>query len=159
MASDDFARECREVSRNLRRVPSDLRRAISSEVRDEIAVPLAGKIKTAATGPWSRVLSAGTKARAGADPTIVVGGASPKLSGGAGPRQVIFGAEFGGGKRLTPVPGRSGRRGYRRYSTNQFRQNQRPFVFSTVSRNYSWALEKFADIVLEKVDEGMKRGG
>jgi hypothetical protein len=93
-----------DASKALRRIPKEVRRALAAEVKTEVAAPLAVKIAGAATGPYNRVLRNGTKARASADPQIVVGGARPRLSHGAGPRDVVFGTEFGGGKRITRVP-------------------------------------------------------
>lgn len=151
--SADFAADCEAAAKGLRRVPRELRRALAQQVKTEVAEPLANRVKAAATGPWARVLAAGTKARAGADPTIVVGGQSPKLSGGGGPRSVVYGTEFGGGKRLTAVPGRAGRRGYRRYSTNQFRGRQRPFVFRTINQQMPKVLDAYAGIVMEVLDD------
>lgn len=157
--SDQFATDCEAAAKGLRRVPKELRRALSTEVKAAVADPLAARIRAAASGPYARILGPGTKARAGADPTIVVGGASPKLSGGAGPRRVVFGTEWGGGKRLSPVVGydRGGRRkghvrGYRRYSTNQFHRHQHPFVFPTVNANMDKALEAWATIVTDVVN-------
>lgn len=146
----------------LRRVPKDLRRALSTEVKEQVAVPLAGRIRVAASGPYTRVLSAGTKARAGADPTIVVGGLSPKLKGGGGPRSVVFGTEWGGGKRSRPITGytrggqRPGRvRGHRRHTTMQFGR-PRPFVYSTVSANYGDIIDTYADIVMRVLGDGVE---
>ena len=151
--SDEFAADCGAAAKGLRRLPKELRRALSAEVKDAVAEPLANRIRAAASGPYARVLGPGTKARAGADPTIVIGGMSPKLSGGGGPRAVVYGTEWGGGKRLSPVVAyqRGGRRpgrvrGYRRYSTNQFR-TAHPFVFPTVNANMDKALEAWAGIV------------
>lgn len=154
----EFADECRVTARNLRRVPRDLRRELSSQVKEKVAAPLASKVGGAATGPWARVLQAGTKARAGAEPTIVVGGQSPKLRNGAGPRQVVFGTEFGGGKRLAKVARTSKHRGYRRYSTKQFVNNKRPFVFPTIAKNIDWVLDQFADIAMTTLDKEVNRG-
>ena len=151
--SDAFAQECAAAAKGLRRVPAELRRALATEVKAAVADPLAGRVKAAAAGPWARVLAAGTKSRAGADPTILVGGSSPRASGGAGPRALVYGTEFGGGKRLTAVPGRKGRRGYRRYSTNQFRANHRPFVFPTIEANMPKVLDAFAGIVSGVLDD------
>ncbi|CCH79086.1 hypothetical protein BN12_40056 [Nostocoides japonicum T1-X7] len=155
---EEFAAECGAAARGLRRVPSALRRALAAEVKTEVAVPLAAKVAGAAAGPWARVLSAGVKARASADPQIVVGGASPRLSGGAGPRQVVFGTEFGGGKRITTVHRTDRHRGYFRRSTRQFGTHQRPFVFKTVSNNMDWVLDRYADIVTDVLDEGVPGG-
>jgi hypothetical protein len=150
---DEFARECKEAARNLRRVDRDLRRALSSQVKERVAVPLAARIGSAAGGPWAPVLRAGTKARAGAEPTIVVGGSAPRVSGGATPRQLVYGAEFGGGSRLTAVPRSGRRRGYRVHSTRQFRANRRPFIFPTIAEQIPAVLDEYADIVSDTFRE------
>lgn len=143
----------------MRRAPKAVRDQVKHDARDEIAEPLASRIRAAAgsVGPYSRVLSGGVKTRAGVEPVIVVGGKSPKLSGGAGPRDVVFGTEWGGGKRLSPVRAynRKGHRvrGYRRYSTNQFRGRQRPFIFPTVGRNYPKIEDAYATIILRALDK------
>jgi hypothetical protein len=155
---DDFAAACRSASRGLRQVPSDLRRELSTVTKDQVAVPLAGRIAKAATGPHAAILAAGTKARAGADPTIVVGGMRPKLSGGAGPRDVVFGDEFGGGKRLGAVPRGKRSRAHRRHTTNQFRGAAKPFVFPTIGANIPWVLDTFADVTLSTLTKGVNRG-
>ena len=154
-STDDFIAECELAAKNLRRVPKDLRRDLSSQMKEKVAVPLAGKVSGAATGPWAAVLAAGTKARAGADPTIVVGGQRPRLSGGAGPRAVIFGTEFGGGKRISKVAKTAKHRGYRRYSTNQFRAHHKPFVFPTINRNIPWVLDQFADVTMTTLEKAV----
>lgn len=149
----------------LRRLPKDVRRALSARMKDEVATPLASRIAAAAAGPWAGALRAGTKARAGADPTIAVGGMSPKMRGGAGPRNVVFGAEFGGGKRLAKVTEyqRGGRRagkvrGHRRYATRQFAHNKDPFIFDTVAANMDKTMDAIATIVLEVMAEDTPGG-
>jgi hypothetical protein len=156
--TDDFVTACHEASRGLRRVPSELRREIAQQSRDLVAAPLAVKVAGAAVGPWGPLLAAGTKARSAADPTIVVGGLRPKLSGGAGPRQIVFGVEFGAGKRLSVVPSRPGQRGHRRYTTKQFRSRQQPFVFDTIGANIPWVLDTFADLTMTTLEKGVNRG-
>ena len=157
------AREFGSMARDLRRAPKAIRDAVKRDSRSEIAEPLAAKIRTAASGPYARVLAAGTKTRAGsgAEAQIVVGGARPKLSGGAGPRHVVFGTEWGGGKRLSPVLGhtRAGVkvRGYRRFSTNQFRRTKRPFIFPTVGKNIDRIIEAYAGIVSRALDDVLGR--
>jgi len=156
-STDDFAQGCRDASRNLRRVDKELRRALSSESKDKVAVPLAAKVASAARGPWARVLAAGTKARAGADPTIVIGGMRPRTSGGAGPRALVYGTEFGGGTRVTALTATSRRRGHRRHTTAQFRRNSHPYVFSTVADNVPWVLDTFADIAMTTLEKEVNR--
>lgn len=155
---NEFADECDFVSKKLRRIPSDVRRALASEVKDEVATPLAGRISSAASGPYGRALSGAVKARAQADPTIVIGGSRKVVSGGANARQLVYGTEFGGGKRMTAVPRTAKHKGYKRASTNQF-STYHPFVFPTIGKNLEWVLDTFADIVLKTLDEGVNSGG
>jgi hypothetical protein len=107
-------------------------------VRPDITEPLAHDIASAAAGPHARVLSAGVKARTSATPDIVVGGTRPKLSGGAGPRDVVFGDEFGGGKSKR---------------TRQFRRTRSPFVFRTLGRRTEWTLDQYGQIVDDVLEE------
>lgn len=158
MDPDEFARDAGEAAKALRRLPADLRRALAQESKDQVAVPLAAKVAAAATGPWARVLSAGVKARVAADPKIVIGGKSPKLSGGGGPRSVVFGNEWGGGKRVRALAGNNRRRGHRRATTKQFR-NPHPFVFDTVNENMDWVLDQFADLTMTVLDKGVTGNG
>lgn len=148
------AREFGDLARDLRQAPKAIRVAVKRESRARIAEPLAGRIRAAATGPWSGVLAAGVKTRAGsgAEAVVAIGGARPKLRGGAGPRHVVFGAEFGGGKRIARVPRTDRHRGYRRYATNQFRGHHDPFVFPTAARSQDAIAETYAEIVLEALD-------
>jgi hypothetical protein len=154
---DEFGRECDAAAKALRRVPRELRRALASEVKTEVAVPLAAKIAAAASGPYGRALSGAVKARAQADPTIVIGGSRKVVSGGANARQLVFGTEFGGGKRTTRIARRPGRAGYRRRTTNQF-VPAHPFVFSTIGDNVDWVLDRYSDIVLKVLNEAVSDG-
>jgi len=156
------AREFGAMATGLRRAPKAIRDAVKRDSRAEIAEPLAAKVRGAARGPWALVLAQGVKTRAGsgAEAQIVIGGVRPKVSGGAGPRHLIYGTEWGGGKRLSTVKGytRKGRRsgpvrGHRRYSTNQFRRGATPFVFPTVARNIDNIVEAYATIVMRALDE------
>lgn len=144
---DAFARDCMTASKQLRRIPADLRRALASDVKTEVAAPLAAKISAAASGSYGRALAPQVKARASADPQIVIGGTKRIASGGASGRQLIYGTEFGGGSRVTAIPTRPGRRGHRRRTTRQFIRQHRPFVFNTIGRNGGWVLDRFAHIV------------
>lgn len=150
---EEFARECDVVASALRRIPREVRRELSQRVKQEVAVPLAAAVGRQAHGPWQRVLTAGSKARAGADPKIIIGGKTPRLSGGGGPRDVVFGAEFGGGSRTTTVPARGGRKAYRRRSTRQFARHYDPFVYPTIVAELPEVLDTYADIVLDVMDQ------
>jgi len=148
MASlDEFRGQCRTAARNMRRLPSELRRELAQRVKPEVAAPLAQTVAGRARGPHAAALSAAVKTRASADPVIVVGGARRVVSGGASARQLVYGDEFGGGSRVAAVPATSRRRGHRRRTTRQFRRGPYPFVFPTISDRVPWVLDKFADIV------------
>lgn len=159
MTPEEFAQECRASSRQLRRLPAEVRKALAGRVRDEVARPLADDITAAArTGSiYAQRLSGSVKVRASGDPTITVGGARRIVSGGGKARDLVWGTNFGGGKRTTAVPSKGGRRGYRRRSTEQFRRRE-PFVFGTVGRRLEATFERWADIVIETIGEGTRRG-
>jgi hypothetical protein len=154
---DEFVTECDRTAKALRRLPKDVRRALAADVKTQVAAPLAGKIAGAATGPYARALSGAVKARASAEPVIVVGGSRKVVSGGASPRDLIYGTEFGGGKRRSRVPGNGKHVGYSRAGTNQFHP-ARPFVFPTIGAESEWVLEQFADIVLKTLEQGLSDG-
>ena len=138
----------------LRRIPKDLRKALSVRVKPEVAVPLAARIASAASGPWGPVLAAATKPRASADPTIVVGGARKVVSGGASARALVYGVEFGStGRTITGVNAGRGHRSYSRRSTRQFLRHKRPFIFPTIRSSGGWVLDKFATIVDDVLGE------
>ena len=145
-----FERSCRDTSRQLRRLPSELRKELAAQVQPRVAVPLAGKVAQAFGGPWAAPLSRSTKARKLADPTIVVGGAKRVASGGASARQLVYGATFGGGARVSTVTRRTSSgssTSYKVHTTRQFRGKGRDDVFNTIRANGAWVLTQFASIV------------
>lgn len=144
----EFAEECEQASRALRRIPRELRRDLGREIKDRVATPLAGHVARAFTGPYAGTLAKATKARAAADPQIVVGGARPRLRNGATPRQIVFGNEYGGGRKVSRVPRQNGHKGYRRLGTMQF-VPARPSIWPTVEERTPETLDAFADVVLE----------
>ena len=148
---EEFAAVCRERARQVRRLPADVKRALSARVRPEVVEPVAADMRAAATGPHAALLAAGVKPRTGATPELVIGGARPRISGGASPRDVVFGDEFGGGSRVTEVPARQGRRAYRRHTTRQFKR--RPFAFPTIARDLEKILDGYATIVTDTLEE------
>lgn len=154
---EQFQAECKEMARSMRRLPKELRRALASEVRDELAEPLASKMRTAMTGPYGTALRGAVKTRVSADPKIVIGGAKRVVSGGAKARDLVFGVEFGGGKKRARIPAGNGHVGYSRRSTNQFVPHY-PYAFSTVAANGPWILDTFADVVLKVIDEELPGG-
>lgn len=153
-----FERSCRDTSRQLRRLPADLRRGLASDVQPLVAVPLAAKIADTFTGPWAPALATATKARKVADPTIIVGGARRVVTGGASARDLVYGAQWGGGKRIGTVTRRT-RRGstsYRARTTAQFRAPHET-IFPTIRAQGGWVLDQFAEIVA-RVLTGVTRG-
>lgn len=173
MAFEEFERACKDTSRNLRRVPKDVRRELANRVRPEVADPLADRIRAAYRGPYARPLSAATKTRVAADPQIVIGGARKLTSNGATGRDLIYGDQFGGGVKVRTVNrerARSGRRRkgrvtaaerarqaasgrviYKRRTTQQFRV-ARPTVFPTLRRSMDFVLDRFERIVMEVLE-------
>lgn len=151
-----FHNDCKQLARAMRGLPPELRRALASEVKTEIADPLADKMRASLSGPHAAALSGSIKARVSADPKIVVGGARRVVSGGAQARDLVFGNEFGGGKKIGRVTSRRGKV-YRRRTTNQF-VPARPFVFATIADNGPWLLDTFADVVLKVIDKELDRG-
>lgn len=141
-----FARSCRDTSRQLRRLPADLRRELGAQVQPKVAVPLAAKVANVWTGPWARALAQQTKARKLADPTVVIGGARRVVRGGANARQLVYGATFGGGKRVSTVTRSTARAPYRARTTRQFfGRSER--LFPMLEAESPWVLDQFATIV------------
>lgn len=152
----EFSGECRRQAKALRRLSPEVKRALRERVRPEVAEPLAGEIRSAGTGVYSRRAAATARSRSGADPTIVVGSSSPAFSGGASTRDVVFGAEFSGGSRITAVTSPRARRHLRR-STRQFIR-QESFVFPTVARSIDRTFDRWASIVDDVVTQEVTNG-
>jgi hypothetical protein len=70
----------------------------------------------------------------------------------------VFGAEFGGGSRITPVRASNRNRSHARRTTRQFLRNRSPFVYPTVGASVGWSLDAFANVVTriltQEVDNG-----
>ena len=154
----EFATACKDASRQMRRLPAELRRALANRVRDDVAEPLAADIRAAWRGPYAVVLSAATKARVQTDPQVVIGGARPRLGGGAGPRDLVYGAEWGGGRRVKAIPARAGRRGHRRRTTRQFTGQGQHAVYGTIARTLEATLDRWADAVEDIISKAMRNG-
>lgn len=150
MALDDFSVACKAASRDLRRLPTELRRTLAQRVRPVVADPLAEDIRGSYHGPYANALRAQTKTRVSGDPKIVVGGARKVVSGGASARDLVFGDQFGGGRKVAEVTRRTrtGTTRYRRHTTRQFAK-PRPSIFPTIGRTMDRTLDRFASIVEE----------
>lgn len=146
----EFAAACRQTSRAARRLPAEVRRDLKARVRDRVAEPIAADVRAGGSTTYTRLVAGTTRVRADADPTVVLGGARRLVSGGARGRDLVFGAQFGGGKAVVSVPSRPGQRAHRRRSTMQF-GGRDPFVFATLRRNIDRYLGLWADVVVETV--------
>lgn len=154
----EFAAACKTASRQMRRLPAELRRALGNEVKTRVADPLAADIRGAWSGPYAAVLSAATKTRVGTDPQIIVGGSRRVVSGGASGRNLVFGAEWGGGRRVTAIPSKPGRRGHRRRTTRQFPTSGQHAVFGTIHRTLDKTFDRWVDVVDDLIGKAMHDG-
>lgn len=136
-------------------MPTELRRELATQVLPQVASPLADKVAHTFIGPWARPLATATKARQLADPTIVVGGARRVVSGGATPRQLVYGAQWGGGARVATVT-RHGKP-VKVHTTRQFAGRGPATVFATIRAEAAWVLDQFAGIV-DRVLAGVRDG-
>lgn len=155
----EFTAECKRASRSLRRLPADLRRALGQRVKADVAEPLAADIRSAWTGPYGPALSAATKARVSTDPQVVIGGSRRVVSGGASPRQLVYGAEWGGGKRVARIPSRPGRRAHRRRTTAQFPRQGQHAVYGTIGATLDRTFDRWVTVVADLIDDTLERGG
>lgn len=155
---EEFAQSCKQAARSMRRLPADLRRALGNDVRDTVAEPLAADIRHAWTGPHARVLSAATKARVQTDPRIVIGGSRRVVSGGANPRQLVFGNEWGGSRRSAVVKGGPRRGPYRRRVTQQFPRQGQHAVYGTIHATLDRTFDRWVEAVEKIVDKVVPRG-
>ena len=142
----------------MRRLPAEVKRTLRARTKEEVADPMATDIRAAGRGVYSRRVAPTAKVRSNADPTIVVGGARKVASGGAKGRDLVFGAHFGGGSRVTAIPTRPGRAGHRRHTTRQFAGTKDPFVFYTVGRNAARYLELWADVITDTIRKELGNG-
>jgi len=154
----DFAAACKQASRQMRRLPAELRRALAGEVRDQVAEPLAADIRGAWAGPYAHALAAATKARVQTDPQIVVGGTRRVVSGGASARALVYGTEWGGGRRVKAIPRTPQRKGHRRRTTQQFPRQGQHAVYGTIHRTLDRTLDRWADVVADIIDKALRNG-
>lgn len=163
MTPDDFAAACRDNARAMRRLPAELKRELRGRVRDDVATVVADDIRAAGSGVYARRVAPTAKVRAGAEPTVVVGGGKRVASGGARGRDLVFGVNFGGkGDKVKAVPRAATRQGrgagYRRHSTRQFMGRREPIVFGTIGRNLDRYLDRWADVVTDLIDRSLGHG-
>lgn len=148
---DALARSADETARALRRLPTEVRRAMSQRMKPEVAEPLAARVRSAGSSVYGRRVAATAKARAGANPTVVVGGTQRVVSGGGTGRQIVFGAMFGGGSRIAIIRSRRART-HLRHTTRQFAGERDAFVPRAVRDGAAEALTNFATIANDTID-------
>jgi hypothetical protein len=78
--------------------------------------------------------------------------------GGGAPRDLVYGDEWGGGRRVKAIPARPGRRGHRRRTTQQFPTSGQHAVYGTIARTLDKSLERWADAVDRIVGKVMGNG-
>lgn len=148
---EEFAAECREVSRSMRRLPAEVKRALRARSRAEVAEPMAADIRTGGRSVYARTVAPTARVRSNADPTIVLGGARRIASGGASGRDLVFGAVFGGGRKVGTVKATGRTKAHRRRTTRQFASGRDPFVYRTVFSNVEEYLDRWATIITDEV--------
>jgi hypothetical protein len=142
----------------MRRLPAELRRALATETRAKVAEPLAADNRRSWRGAYAPALSAQTKARVQTDPQVVIGGAKRVVSGGANARQLVYGTEWGGGKRVTAIPSRPGRRGHRRRTTQQFPRTGQHAVYGTIHDTLDATFDRWVGVIDDIIERTFDRG-
>lgn len=142
----------------------DVRRQVKKDGQRLITEPLAARMRANVKGPYAaKIAATGIRATAGSIPQVKLGGARKVFSGGAAPRDVIPGTEWGGGGRgrrggRTATYQRRTRSGgsttVRRQVTHQF-ATPRPFIYATIAGDRA---EMVADW-LRLVDEALAANG
>jgi len=146
---DAFERAAKDAARQLRKMPKELRKEMGRHVQQRVAVPLAGYVADAARGatPWGVKIAPVVKARLQGDPTIAIGAARKVFSGGASVNQVVYGANWGGGRRRKATARRLGGNPYTRSSTAQFIRGSSEFIYSTFRAKAEWALNEWVQVL------------
>lgn len=137
MDAAGFERSCRDLSRQLRVVPGQVEAAIEREAPARAADPVARRVAARWSGPWAGVLAAATKAIQGNPTGVVVGGTSPVVSGGASVNDLVWGNEYGGG---------------RRPATQQF-VPRHPAIVTTIEGAVSELEDAYADLAADAIEE------
>jgi hypothetical protein len=152
---DPFEQAARNASRDLRRLPAELRKRLGAQVREDVADPLAADIKAAMDGPYRAALVGGVKTRVQGDPMIVVGGSRKVLSGGASVPDVVYGDEFGGGSRVGSVRPSRRSKAYQRRTTRQFNPGGRGNIVGTIRDKAETTFDRWVDVVDRIINESV----
>ena len=120
MTPEEFAQEARTRARALRALPGDLRRDLARTVRDDVAAPMAADISRGGSSVYARRVAPTARATVSAEARVVVGSTRVVASGGATARDLVYGTEFGGGRKARVIPARPGQRSHARRTTRQF---------------------------------------
>lgn len=154
---DPFDGACRDAAKGLRRLPSEVRKALGRDVKTKVADPLAGAVRSAYAGQGrvGGALVQAVKTRVNVEPVISVGGAKQLVSGGASGRQLVYGHEFGSGtppQRAERLARRNhhgtGRRGSRtRGTTAQFAGPGHNAIFGTFAKEANTTFDNWLNVI------------
>jgi hypothetical protein len=78
--------------------------------------------------------------------------------GGGAPRDLVYGDEWGGGRRVKAIPARPGRRGHRRRTTQQFPAQGQHAVYGTIHATLDRTFDRWVDVVDKLVGRVMGDG-
>lgn len=160
------------AARAARALPKELRAEFRTAVNREVVAPVAREVQAVAGRSAIPVVRAfrnrGVAVKPGEEPTLVVGGPET-YAGRARMRTVAYGAEFGGGDRVTTYT-RKGRKVGRkrgaahsvtRHTTRQFGPHQGKtgrFVYPTLVKAVPQMTEAYLRIVERVTEEVWSRG-
>jgi hypothetical protein len=165
MAYSITPKELSVAVRAARALPRELRAEFRTSVNREVAGPAARAIQAAAARqsvPAARAFrSRGVAVKPSEEPIVVVGG--PESYGRTRMRSIAYGAEFGGGKRVTTYSRKGRKRGrsrsgphqVTRRTTVQFGPPAREgrFVFPTLVKRAPEMTDAFLKIVARVTDD------
>ena len=139
-----------ETLKALNKLDKDSRKEVKDKAQ-EIAELLASRIRARLqSNPDTRYQNLAVSVKAGRDrvPVIKVGGrATPKVSGGGGPRELVIGLEFGAdqtGPNAWRFPPRTPKRG---------RGNEGYYIFPTLVANQDEIIRLWFDAMDKLIDE------
>lgn len=125
--------------------------------REELAQPLADRLRAAGTGStYARLVAGTTRVIPGRPIAVQIGGPQRLVSGGATGTDLVYGTEYGGGRRVTIVPANRRARAHRRRTTRQFISQRAPFIEDTVARAEADLGDQLADTIADRIEEATR---
>ncbi len=138
-----------ETLRAFRKLDKDAQKAAKEKVK-EVSEVLARRIRSSAPGADPRYTALVASVKSGKDrvPVIRIGGrATPRVSGGGGPRELVIGMEFGAdqaGPNAWRFPPRTPKRG---------KGNAGYWIFPTATREQSSIVKLWQDSLASSLEE------